>query len=296
MRDRCLVLSGGGNKIYAMLGAVERLYQDYRYRAFVGTSSGAILALGLRDGSDAALEATGRMLYAIRRDEDVSTGGGWLDLVGVVVGRRPALRDPSPVLRRLRAAWDPEAPGVRVRVGAVGLGAGGSRVVDYYAWRFPEWVLASSSVPPWFPPVELEGDRWVDWGVSDFAAIGAALDMGCREIDVVLSRPLQRMPEVPPKGMLATIGRMIGVMSHEVMLGDLREADRRNRLIGAGRPVSAGDEAVRVRVMAPTPRQYADLPATRDYLHFDPRKYDAMRAIGRAWPVHSLEAALELTH
>jgi NTE family protein len=65
-------------------------------------------------------------------------------------------------------------------------------------------VLASAAIPGVFPPIELEGRKLIDGGVSNYAPISHALDAGADTIYVLTSGTACAVDE-PPRGALAMI-------------------------------------------------------------------------------------------
>ena len=294
---RALVMSGGGNRIHLMLGAVERLYREHPYRIFCGTSSGAILAMSL---ASIGLDDTRDLLMKIT-NADVYKGRRWTTLFTALmgIGARRGIYDPSPILGVLERNWHPkraEMYGSMLSVRAVGLHSGRSRV-----WRFgpgavdkgiPRATLASSSIAPFFPAVIIDGDAYVDGGVRDFAGIGDAIDWNASAIDVIWSRPLslERWAGDNRAGMDSTL-RQIGILAFEVSLRDLEQAHRINREVEAGR---TDKRHVPITIYAPTEGQYRNLPGTEDYLDFNRRNYGQMRRLGERMRRYSLPEAIEI--
>jgi predicted acylesterase/phospholipase RssA len=259
------------------------------YDAYVGTSSGAILALAY---ASIGIPETRQMLWAIRGDPDIYVSGGTWGSVRAVMGARGGFHDPRPIHAMLRAVHARRRKrGPMAVVGAVALGPGSSIVGRIDDADFPDIVMASSSVAPFFPPQRVRGEMCVDWGVRDFAPIARAMSLGATSIDVYLSKPLQIQP-VPGATWTAldAMAREIDIMGHEIMMGDLEAAALRNELVRAGQPWKPGDVEVRVRVIAPEGASYSRLPPARDYLDFSPRHYAALAAVGAR--VYSLAEAV----
>ena len=60
-----------------------------------------------------------------------------------------------------------------------------------------EAVLASSAVPAIFPPVEIEGERFIDGGVVNNVPIRRAIDAGATRIVVLSCAPPVYTPVTP---------------------------------------------------------------------------------------------------
>lgn len=69
-----------------------------------------------------------------------------------------------------------------------------------------ESVLASAAVPGIFPPVEVEGETFIDGGVVNNVPISRALAGGARSIYVLLCGPSRHVPVVGKRPIEAVIG------------------------------------------------------------------------------------------
>ena len=83
---------------------------------------------------------------------------------------------------------------VPVEVVATSLTDGGERWFTY--GPAVEAVLASSAVPAIFPPVEIDGERYIDGGVVNNVPIRRAIDGGATRIVVLLCAPPVVHPDV----------------------------------------------------------------------------------------------------
>jgi len=55
-----------------------------------------------------------------------------------------------------------------------------------------DWLMASSSIPGVFPPVEIDGRQFVDGGVLTMKPLAPLIRGGAEEIDIVLCTPLSK--------------------------------------------------------------------------------------------------------
>ncbi len=275
---RALVLSGGGAKGAYQLGVLRKwMLEDGRdYDILCGVSVGALNVSVLSQAPLGKPEAAfTKLLEMWDRVENRSIWKHWLiPYVGVLWNR--SVFNSSPLHEWVRKETDLEAirsSGREVRVGAVNLNTEQYRMVDQWSDHFPEFVYASASFPFFFKPLAFNGEEWTDGGVRNVTPLGAAIEMGADEIDViVLSRPgvggHWNSPRWP-SGLLY-VARLIDIMSTEIVLGDLKEAGLKNRLAELKEPY----KNVKIRVQTPSQG------LTSNSLDFTPSELVRMREIG----------------
>lgn len=182
-----LVLGGGGLKGLAHIGAWRAIEESgVRIAGVIGTSIGAFMACSFARGVPwQDLDRTARALSP----EDVVRANRW---AGWIHGVRQQSVLRGDVLREFYAgilpdaAWgDMELP---VQVNAVSLRTGAS------VWFGPgartdvpvlEAILASSALPVLFPPVQIEGEYFVDGGAVEMLGLDRAADLGASGIIAV---------------------------------------------------------------------------------------------------------------
>jgi len=185
-----LVLGWGGARGALQLGAVRALFEaGYKPDLIVGTSIGAANAVGLglwgmnTDAIDKLDEAYQEAADSQMMDPRLAR------LVMQVVSGRMSTRGSRLVEQFLISKGiTPELhfdqiPGVRLGLVGTDLDAGGPIIYG----KSPEQsvmqgVLASTSVQPWFLPIEKDGHMVVDGGVVSNLPIEAALELGATEI------------------------------------------------------------------------------------------------------------------
>jgi NTE family protein len=114
-------------------------------------------------------------------------------------------------------------------------------------------ILASSAVPGIFPPVEIDGEHYIDGGVVNSIPVDRAVVLGATEVYVLHAGRIDS-PLSPPKGL-----RDVAMVAFEV--------SRRHRFMRALAEVPAG---VAVHVLPtgdPRPPRFNDLSQLR-YLDF----------------------------
>lgn len=178
-----LVLSGGARLGAVQIGIIRALYATgFRPAAVVGTSAGAFnaafLAFHPDDTELAGLSATWeeirfhrifnrnylRMLYnaAIRKDH--------------VVGNQEL----RAALRRHLQPDDFAAARLGLHIVATNLGSGEKTVIS--SGSISDAVLASAAIPGFFPPVQIDGQLYVDGAVTANLDLETAVALGARRI------------------------------------------------------------------------------------------------------------------
>ncbi len=182
-----LVLGGGGPRGAVQIGMLQVLAEHgFVPDRIYGCSVGAVNGVGFAcDPSAEGVERMTRIWTGINREQVFPQGrlhGPWLyfqqrDAVYSNSGLRKIIED-GITCERLE-----ETP-VPVEVVATSLTDGRERWFTY--GPAAEAVLASAAMPAIFPPIEIEGDRYVDGGVVNNVPIRRAIDAGATRIVVLL--------------------------------------------------------------------------------------------------------------
>ena len=218
-----LVLAGGGTRGAIQIGMLQVLAEhgfvpDRIYGSSVGAINGAgFAAAPTREGVERLTE----MWLSIRREDIYPQGrlhGPWLyfqqrDAVYANSGLRAVIEKGFP-RERLEDAVIP------VEVVATSLTDGGERWFTY--GPAVDAVLASAAMPAIFPPVDIDGERYIDGGVVDNVPIQRAIDAGATRIVVLLCSPPVFEPPAskrPVEGMvnalfIAIHARFVRDMAH----------------------------------------------------------------------------------
>ena len=218
-----LVLAGGSTRGAVQIGMLQVLAEHgFVPDRIYGSSVGAINGVGFAaDPTREGVERMTRIWGRIRREDVYPQGrlhGPWLylqqrDSVYANSGLRAIVEEGFP-FDRLE-----DAP-VPVEVVATSLADGGERWFTY--GPAVEAVLASAAMPAIFPPVEIDGERFIDGGVVANVPIQRAIDAGATRIVVLLCSPPIFEPPVsrrPVEGMvnalfIAIHARFVRDMSH----------------------------------------------------------------------------------
>ncbi len=274
------VLGGGGGPLGAhevgMLGAlIERgIVPDL----VLGTSVGAINGVAVAaDPTVAGVERLAGVWSAIDRSDVFE--GSVLGRLTTLARTRTHLHDNA----SLRALLTEALPVSRIEDLAVAfqcVAASIEHASEHWFTAGPvvEAVLASASVPGILPPVEIEGEHFIDGGIVNSIPVSRAVELGARQIYVLhvgrLDRPLE-----PPR------------WPWEVALVAF-EIARRHRFIG---DLAALPEEIDVHVLSTgqqDPPRYTDLSQFRyrDTSNVGERIERARQASARYLEEHGLGA------
>ena len=182
-----LVLGGGGPRGAVQIGMLQVLAEHgFVPDRIYGCSVGAVNGVGFAcDPTVEGIERMTRIWTGINREHVFPQGrlhGPWLyfqqrDAVYSNSGLRKIVEDGITVERL-------EDTPVPVEVVATSLADGRERWFTY--GPAAEAVLASAAMPAIFPPIDIEGDRYIDGGVVNNVPIRRAIDAGATRIVVLL--------------------------------------------------------------------------------------------------------------
>jgi NTE family protein len=194
-----LVLSGGGMKAMAQVGALRALEEcGLAPTEIVATSAGALVAALVAGGL--GYEALVRAVMGIRIEDFVAPARADVLLRGLgaasVLRARP-LRD---LLRRLVPVNDFSRLRIPLRITATDLDSG-ELVIFGVAGRtdctVAEAVYASMALPPYFPPARIGGRRFADGGLRAVLPLAVAARVAA---DLVVAVDVGPVPFGPPPG------------------------------------------------------------------------------------------------
>lgn len=99
-----------------------------------------------------------------------------------------------------------------------------------------EAVLASMAYPVAFPAIRIGGDYYVDGGALSNAPLKEAIQWGAREIYLVFLRPMEMIirgayDEESYYPALKVIEELLDLATHHLMYGDLKQAEKINKVI-----------------------------------------------------------------
>jgi NTE family protein len=224
VRTAALVLSGGGAKTAAHLGACRALREaGFEPAWYVATSMGAVIAAGLACGigNDELVE----------RMSQVGPRGVVRDPLAPVAGLfLRSLLKPAP----LRAAIEALVPARRfselaapLTVTAVDLDTGELVLFGAGAMDAPlvDVLCASCALPVYYPPVVLNGRRFGDGGLRGAVPLEPAAEL---EVELVLAVDVGPRFDLPPAAESSRIPAM--VRAHDDAVGILMAANSESQL------------------------------------------------------------------
>jgi len=211
-----LVLGGGGLKGLAHIGAWKAL-EEARIRpaGIIGTSIGALI--GALASGGMPVEGMRARALALRRSDIVRVSRRAVWINGI---RQPSVFRGEPLRELFEELLPPggwAALRIPLLINAVDLGNGDTE------WFGPgartdvsllDAVYASSALPVFYPPLELDGHGYVDGGVMRTLPIGRAADAGAQRVIAIDVGSSGRADprSVIEGGMIAVHHRVIGIM------------------------------------------------------------------------------------
>ncbi len=218
-----LVLAGGGIRGAVQIGMLQVLAEhgfvpDRIYGSSVGAINGAAFA---GDPTRSGVEQMTEIWLGLSRDHVYPQGrlhGPWMyfqqrDSVYANSGLRKVVED-GISYEHLEDAVVP------VEVVATSLTDGREHWFTY--GPVAEAVLASAAIPAIFPPVEIDGDRFIDGGVVDNVPIRRAVEAGATRIVVLLCTPPMYLP-MPTKRPVEAILNALFISIHNRFARDMTQ-------------------------------------------------------------------------
>src|SRR3954451_9607666 len=193
--DTAFVLGGGGQLGAHEVGMLRALLErGIRPDLVVGTSIGAINGAAVAaEPSPAAVDRLTRTWSAIERDDVFA--GSIIGRLGTLARTRTHLHDNGSLRARLSESLPTRIEDLAVPFQCVA--ASIEQAAEHWFSEGPlvDAVLASSAVPGILPPVEVDGEHFVDGGVVNSIPVGRAVALGARTVFVLhvgrLDRPLE---------------------------------------------------------------------------------------------------------
>lgn len=130
---------------------------------------------------------------------------------------------------------------VELIVGAVNMHDGAIVYADRTRPNLLDFVFASTAIPISMPMVKIGPDPFYDGGVRDIAPLGTAINKGATDITCITCQPRTVAGGKFQQGdLFALAGRLMGVITNEIILNDLKFVDRVNRIVRSHGEVAAG--------------------------------------------------------
>jgi len=189
------VFAGGSSRGAAQIGMVEALVaKGITADAVYGASVGAINAAGYAgDPTPSGVERMATIWRRLTRDDIFPQGR--VPVALRYFQQRESVH-PNSGLRKIieeGISYDNlEHATVHLEVVATSLHDGDTRWFTF--GPAPDRILASAALPALLPPVEIDGELFIDGGVVDNVPIGRAISEGAERIFVLLCGPMHYKP------------------------------------------------------------------------------------------------------
>lgn len=260
---KALVLGGGGARGAFQLGMLQELVKQHDFSIIRGVSAGAINAVVLAQASTSGdshrnLQAQVDVLERLWRDDIQGNDSVyrerplgaietllWADSLFTIEPARALMKKYVDV-ERLRTS------GRDFEVGVVSLCSGEYRLVAPTEPDFMDKLVASMSLPPAFPPVDIPDaqDVLIDGGMRNITPLSSAFAAGATEIYVLLTSEVEQSDHRIPDSSIEAmdyrqwseqgtgnniklndvLGRSIGLLMDEIYLEDVKTALRWNNM------------------------------------------------------------------
>jgi NTE family protein len=189
------VLGGGGNLGAVQVGMLRALVEhDLAPDVIVGCSVGAVN--GVAFAQDPSLVGVAKLEQLWRSlDGKEIMRSRWVPPAVQVARRGVAIADNDGLRRALVAALEVERfEELRVPFECVATDLVGAREVWFSSGPLVEPILASAALPSVYPPVEIDGVRYIDGAVVNDIPVSRAVELGARRLYVLhvgsFDRPL----------------------------------------------------------------------------------------------------------
>jgi NTE family protein len=175
-----VVLTGGGSRGAVEAGAMSVIDRRIKPDIIIGTSVGAINAayyaagVDVEEGKRLWRTITSRMVFPIN----------WqvFSLSGKVRSLSHQYRLKRFLERKLPVKTFEECK-IPLYINATELVTG--KPVFFWSGNIVDAILASSAIPPYYPPWSIGGKFYIDGGISNVLALEAARNLGCKQVIAV---------------------------------------------------------------------------------------------------------------
>lgn len=282
---KALCVNGGGVRGSYHAGVISHLMGrlGMNYDIFTGTSVGAINAGYLAQFRDPREAGKGLAdLWLRLRAEDIYRLWCYGCLGYLPALWKGSLYDSQPLRDFITKNFDGTKvvrSGKKLRISAVTAGSGSTRMWDELNTDLVSVIMASSAFPGVFPCVKMDGVDYMDGGVREVTPLGAAIEAGATEIDVISCTVPGDATRKAPTSTLGRVVSAIEVMTDEIEKGDLLAADHWNLAVSAG-VAPPGKRHVKLRVIQLTKSEAA-------------HPFDFRRQVMDSLFAHGVETAIE---
>lgn len=158
-----IAFGGGGARALGSLGALPEIQEKYEVSAVAGTSMGAIIAAYY--GVNGEVDSLREWFEKLRTKDIISFSGGPSKTALIGTAK----------LRKLFQEWygDARIEDLRIPVRIVATSLNYKREHIFTSGPVVDCVLASMAIPGLFPPVQIDGEFFVDGGITNPTPISA---------------------------------------------------------------------------------------------------------------------------
>ena len=229
-KKTALVLSGGGAKgaFQMMAEKYAREEKGYEWDIIAGVSVGALNGMMLAMEKYARLE---ELWWNITRDQVMTGKLNFWSVLKIAFGAKSIYCN-DPLLKLIQKEYEPDRIKTDVRIGTVSLQMGKYVRFTPADPGFDRAVLASTSIPLVWDPVEISPiyKEMVDGGVRTISPLGDVIDDDPDEIVIINCSPAEPPTHISPFKNALDIGmHVLDIMLNEIMVTDIREFIRINR-------------------------------------------------------------------
>lgn len=253
---KALVLSGGSVRGAFQAGALAAVLKNgFEPDIIQGISAGALNAAficneaGKVEGNP-NWELAGQNLQKIwsneiRKPRDIIRKRAWLSIFFQIISRNfKGIYDPAPLKRLLNEhvrEFNIKQNPATLLLGAVDLLGGEIKYKTQVNDRLIDFIIASSSMPIFFPPVNMEKKLFYDGGIRDNAPLRHVIQAGADEIILILTQPdpieKKVLGNTLKSGRVLDVGfRTVDILLNDVLVNDLKELQRINQDLNSLEP------------------------------------------------------------
>lgn len=275
---RALVMSGGSSKAAYAVGCIEYLIGDCKinYEAYLGVSAGGINAAYLsmfQSGEEIKAALSLKNLWLSLDNSKIYKH--WYPFRFLHAIWQNSLYDSSPMRDLIRSKLDLkkiQSSGKICSVGATNLDSGKYTTFNHTSDIFIDAVLAGASFPVAFQSININGSNFSDGGLKTLSPLTAAIDLGCDEIDLIVTHPTLRVNKfIPNPNIFDIFMRSLDLATDKIMDNDIKKILMYNELAKAG---LSNKKYIKLNIYQP------DTNLIEDLLDFSPHKIKEMMKRG----------------
>jgi NTE family protein len=275
---RGLVISGGGSKNAFSAGCIKYLLGELKtkYDIYAGVSSGAINVSFLAQfphGQEKEASAELCRLWSELNTSKVYKSWAFFGALSAIW--RQSFYDSTPLQKLIHSVISLDkirATGKTVTAGVINLNSGKYHVIDQTNDNFIDYVIASSSFPVALSPMQIDGSLWSDGGLKTLSPINTAIELGCDEIDLIITSPEKRVKLwIEHPSILDILKRTVDISTDKILSNDIEKVLMYNQLAQAG---FTDKKYVKLNIIRP------DHNLIEDLLDFSPEKIKKMMSLG----------------